>query len=110
MSAGFLFRDSDTLSSDEIQNLGRLSHETPYKSGTQGCYLITKMPPQPTITQIRLDNIIICLNAAVTTLEALSKKLKTPFLGPIVITMWSLLAVLQVSLAHPNYRELTASE
>jgi hypothetical protein len=65
--------------------------------------VITKMPSQPTVTQIRLDNIIICLNAAVTTVEVVSNGLKTPFLGPIVITMWSILAVVKVTLACPSF-------
>jgi hypothetical protein len=51
------------------------------------------MPSQPTVTQIRLDNIIICLNAAVATVEVVSKRLKTPLLGLIVTTMWSLLSM-----------------
>ncbi|KAJ6549254.1 hypothetical protein DFH09DRAFT_1039450 [Mycena vulgaris] len=53
------------------------------------------MPTPSTLTRIRLDNIIICLNAAVTTVEVVSRELNTPFLGPIVTTMWSLLAVVQ---------------
>jgi hypothetical protein len=61
------------------------------------------MASQPTITQIRLDNIIICLNAAVATVEVVSKGLKTPFLGPIVTTMWSLLSVVQVTLGHSSF-------
>jgi hypothetical protein len=65
--------------------------------------LITKMPFQPTITQIRLENIIICLNAAVPTLAAMSERLKTPFLGPIVTTMWSLLSVVKVTIRSVGY-------
>ena len=64
---------------------------------------ITKMPLQPTVTQIRLDNIIISLNAAVTTVELISKGLKTSFLAPIVATMWSLLSVAQVTLGHSGF-------
>jgi hypothetical protein len=64
--------------------------------------LITKMPSQPTVTKIRLGNILVCLNAAVTTMEVLYRGLNTPFLGPIVTTMWSLLAVVQVALRHPG--------
>jgi hypothetical protein len=66
------------------------------------------MAYQPTITQIRLDNIIICLNAAVATVEVVSKGLKTPFLGPIVTTMWSLLSVVQVTSALQIQHELTS--
>jgi hypothetical protein len=64
------------------------------------------MPSQPTATQIRLDNIIICLNAAVITLEEVSKGLKTPFLGPIVITMWSILAVVKVTVTLPGFTKI----
>ncbi|KAJ7465512.1 hypothetical protein FB451DRAFT_1486947 [Mycena latifolia] len=53
------------------------------------------MPTLSAITQIRLDNIIICLNAAVSTVEVVSTGLETPFLKPIVTTMWSLLSVVQ---------------
>jgi hypothetical protein len=60
------------------------------------------MPSPSVITQIRLDNIIICLNAAVSTVEVISQWLDTPFLGPIVTTMWSLLSVIQVTLDHPG--------
>jgi hypothetical protein len=68
----------------------------------QGHSPITKMPLQPTITQIRLENIIGCLNAAVTTMEVVSKGLETRFLGPIVATMWSLLSAVQVTLGSPG--------
>jgi hypothetical protein len=67
------------------------------------------MPLQPSVTQIRLDNIVISLNAAVTTVEVISKGLKTPFLGPIVATLWSLLSVAQVILPIHIPRKLTES-
>ncbi|KAJ6493488.1 hypothetical protein DFH09DRAFT_1104483 [Mycena vulgaris] len=53
------------------------------------------MPPQSTVTQIRLDNIVVCLNAAVAAVEVISKGLETPFLGPIVTTMHSLVIAIQ---------------
>jgi hypothetical protein len=64
---------------------------------TSGRSFKTKMPFQPTIAQIRLDNIIVSLNAAVTIVEVVSKRLETPYLGPIVTTIWSLLSVVQVT-------------
>jgi hypothetical protein len=66
----------------------------------QGRPPITKMPFQPSISQMRLDNIILWLNTAVPTVETISNGLNTPFLGPIVSTMWSLLYVIQVVLGH----------
>jgi hypothetical protein len=65
------------------------------------------MPAQSTITQIRLNNIITCLNAAVTTVEVVSKGLKTPFLQPIVNTVWSLLSAVQVIFSHSGALKLT---
>jgi hypothetical protein len=58
------------------------------------------MPTQPTLAQIRLDNIKNCLNAALTTVEVVSHGLKTPFLEPIVTTTRSLLGVVQVVFSH----------
>jgi hypothetical protein len=55
------------------------------------------MPSKSAITQIRLENIITCLNAAVTTVKLVFKGLKTPFLEPIVNTVCSLLTAAQVS-------------
>jgi hypothetical protein len=54
------------------------------------------MPTQSSTARIRLDNIQTCLNTAVTTVELISKGLKTPFLEPIVNTMRSLLGAVQV--------------
>ncbi|KAJ6495871.1 hypothetical protein DFH09DRAFT_1290295, partial [Mycena vulgaris] len=53
------------------------------------------MPLQPTVTQIRLNNIVAALSAALSTFEMVSVSLKTPFLEPISRTMQSLLAVAQ---------------
>jgi hypothetical protein len=57
------------------------------------------MPSKSIITQIRLENIITCLNTAVLTVELVSKGLKTPFLEPIVNTVCSLLTAVQVILS-----------
>jgi hypothetical protein len=67
------------------------------------------MPTQSTITQIRLDNIQTCLHAAVTTVQVVSKGLKTPFLEPIVNTMWSLLGAVQVGFRHLSTLDLTTT-
>jgi hypothetical protein len=69
-----------------------------------------KMPTQSSIAQIRLDNIQTCLNAAVTTLEAALKVLRTPFLEPIVNTMWSLLGAVQVVFSRSGALELTTTD
>jgi hypothetical protein len=67
------------------------------------------MPTQSTLTQIRLENIKTCLDAAVTTVEVVSHGLKTPFLESIVNTVRSLLGAIQVveSLGHLAGLELT---
>ncbi|KAJ7463282.1 P-loop containing nucleoside triphosphate hydrolase protein, partial [Mycena latifolia] len=53
------------------------------------------MPPRPTVAQIRLNNIVTCLDAAVATLEVVSDSLMAPFLGPISTTARSLLIAVQ---------------
>ncbi|KAJ6520999.1 hypothetical protein DFH09DRAFT_1426346 [Mycena vulgaris] len=53
------------------------------------------MPPQPTVTEIRLNNILKCVTIAVDTLEVLAHSFKTPFLEPISNTAKSLLTVVQ---------------
>ncbi|KAJ7434558.1 hypothetical protein FB451DRAFT_1109905 [Mycena latifolia] len=53
------------------------------------------MPLKSAIAQIHLENIITCLNGAVTTVELVSKNLNTPFLEPIVNTVCSLLTAAQ---------------
>ena len=55
------------------------------------------MPSQPTAIDIRLTNISTCLNAALSTLEAVYTGLKTPFLGHILNTMRSLLNSVMVN-------------
>ncbi|KAJ7444457.1 P-loop containing nucleoside triphosphate hydrolase protein [Mycena latifolia] len=53
------------------------------------------MPSQPTVAQIRFDNIGKCLEATMATLEVVADGLKTPFLIPIANTMRSLLTAIQ---------------
>ncbi|KAJ7906629.1 hypothetical protein B0H13DRAFT_1880405 [Mycena leptocephala] len=48
------------------------------------------MPPQPTVTQIRLNNIAACLTITANTLEILASSLKSPFLAGISNTTQSL--------------------
>jgi hypothetical protein len=55
-----------------------------------------KMPPQPTVTQIRLNNITECLTITSNTLEILAGSLKSPFLEAISNTTHSLLKNIQV--------------
>ena len=65
------------------------------------------MPVHFTIAQIRLDNIKTGLNAAVTTVDVISRGLKTPFLESIVNTMWSLLSAVEVIFSPSGTPELT---
>ncbi|KAJ6600432.1 hypothetical protein DFH09DRAFT_595284 [Mycena vulgaris] len=58
--------------------------------------------PQPTVTQIRFNNILACLSAAVTTFKVVADSLKTPFLGPISNTMESLLNSVQAIKKRKN--------
>jgi hypothetical protein len=60
------------------------------------------MPSKSAIIQIRLENIVASLNGAVTTVELVSKNLKTPFLEPIVNTVCSLLTAAQVIIHEPT--------
>jgi hypothetical protein len=54
------------------------------------------MPPRPTVTQIRLNNITTCLTISANTLEILASSLKIPFLAVISNTTQSLLKKMQV--------------
>ncbi|KAJ7899910.1 P-loop containing nucleoside triphosphate hydrolase protein [Mycena leptocephala] len=54
-----------------------------------------KMPPQPTVTQIRLNNITECLTITANTLEILASSLKSPFLAAMSNTTQSLLKNIQ---------------
>ncbi|KAJ7909959.1 hypothetical protein B0H13DRAFT_1877147 [Mycena leptocephala] len=53
------------------------------------------MPPPPTVTQIRLNNITTCLTVAMNTLKVLADSVKTPFLVAISSTAMSLLNNIQ---------------
>ncbi|KAJ6579143.1 hypothetical protein DFH09DRAFT_1077438 [Mycena vulgaris] len=53
------------------------------------------MPTQPTTAQIRSDNILMALSAAVATFEVVTASLKAPLLEPISRTTQSLLAAVQ---------------
>ncbi|KAJ7868149.1 hypothetical protein B0H13DRAFT_1897242 [Mycena leptocephala] len=53
------------------------------------------MPSQPSATQVRLNNVITYVEAAVDTLEMISDSLKTPFLDAISLTTRSLLTSAQ---------------
>jgi hypothetical protein len=53
--------------------------------------------PQPTITQIRLNNITTCLNITADTLGILTSSLNIPFLPAISNTTQSLLKNVQVN-------------
>ncbi|KAJ6473449.1 hypothetical protein DFH09DRAFT_1293823 [Mycena vulgaris] len=53
------------------------------------------MPPQLTVTEIRLNNILKCATIAVDTLEVLAHSFKTPFLEAISNTAKSLLTAVQ---------------
>jgi hypothetical protein len=55
------------------------------------------MPLQPSVTQIRLNNIITCLTVTADTLQILANSLNTPFLGAISNTTQSLLKNVQVN-------------
>ncbi|KAJ7495121.1 hypothetical protein FB451DRAFT_1477651 [Mycena latifolia] len=53
------------------------------------------MPLPPTAAQIRLNNIVTSLSAAIPTLDVVTESLKTPFLQPISNTVHSLLTAVQ---------------
>ncbi|KAJ7899924.1 hypothetical protein B0H13DRAFT_1883554 [Mycena leptocephala] len=60
------------------------------------------MPPQPTITQIRLNNITTCLTITANTLEILASSLKSPFVAAISNTTQSLLKNIQTVKQNKN--------
>ncbi|KAJ7169385.1 hypothetical protein C8R43DRAFT_1103554 [Mycena crocata] len=53
------------------------------------------MPAQPTVTQIRLQNIAACFAVTVDTLDAIARSFETPFLQPITNTAKSLLSAVE---------------
>jgi hypothetical protein len=54
------------------------------------------MPP-PTVTQKRLENVVICLSMTTNTLQIIADSMKTPFLGAIINTTQAVLKNIQVS-------------
>ncbi|KAJ6565263.1 hypothetical protein DFH09DRAFT_1081917 [Mycena vulgaris] len=60
------------------------------------------MPSEPTVTQLRLDNIATWLNIAANTLGVLATSLRTPVLDPICNTTEALLKDLQASTIKQN--------
>jgi hypothetical protein len=60
-------------------------------------WLATKMPSQPSVTEIRLNNITTCLTRAAITYEILANSFKTPFSDAICNTIQSLLRCIQAS-------------
>ena len=73
--------------SDRINTfMARTPHDPPHK-----------MPLQPTVTQIRLNNITACLTITANTLEILASSLKSPLLTAISNTTQSLLKNIQVN-------------
>ncbi|KAJ7495579.1 hypothetical protein FB451DRAFT_1164307 [Mycena latifolia] len=60
------------------------------------------MPLPPTAAQIRLNNIVTSLNAAVTTVDVVTKSLKTGFLSPMANTVHSLLTAVQVIFSNQS--------
>ncbi|KAJ7808157.1 hypothetical protein B0H13DRAFT_1928573 [Mycena leptocephala] len=60
------------------------------------------MPPQPTVTQIRLDNITTCLTISANTAGILASSLKSPFLEAISNTSQSLLKNIQIVKQNKN--------
>jgi hypothetical protein len=54
------------------------------------------MPP-PTVTQNRLENVVICLTMTTNSLQIIADSMKTPFLGAIINTTQAVLKNIQVS-------------
>jgi hypothetical protein len=71
---------------------------------------LTKMPPPPNVSQIRFENILRSLTAAVTTLQLVSDGVRTPFLQPIANTMRSLLSAVQVAFQHRSVNVADSSQ
>jgi hypothetical protein len=93
---------------DEIQNCQPMAEPLPRDWNKGRCVWLGsssdfEMPLKSAITQTRLENIIVCLNAAVTTVERVSTGLQTPFLEPIVNTVCSLLTAAQVIIGDPDH-------
>ncbi|KAJ7794330.1 hypothetical protein B0H14DRAFT_2532893 [Mycena olivaceomarginata] len=59
------------------------------------------MPP-PTVTQNRLDNVVICLTMTTNTLQLITDGMKTPFLGAIINTTQAVLKNIQTVSKHKD--------
>jgi hypothetical protein len=51
----------------------------------------------PTVTQNRLEDVVICLMMTANTLQIIADSMKTPFLGAIINTTQAVLKNIQVS-------------
>ena len=60
------------------------------------------MAPQPSLAQIRLNNISTCLTLAITALDDLQNVFGTPFIGVISSTTASLITALEVTYSMRN--------
>jgi hypothetical protein len=66
----------------------------------RGHHKITASPPNmppPTVTQNRLDNVVVCLTITTNSLQIIADSMKTPFLGAIINTTQAVLKNIQVS-------------
>ncbi|KAJ7915223.1 hypothetical protein B0H13DRAFT_1872316 [Mycena leptocephala] len=63
------------------------------------------MPPQPTVTQIRLNSVTKCLTITAKTLEILSSSINSPFLAAMSKTTQSLLKNMQLSQSPQTVRQ-----
>ncbi|KAJ7896649.1 hypothetical protein B0H14DRAFT_450539 [Mycena olivaceomarginata] len=58
--------------------------------------------PLPTVTQNRLDNVVICLTMTANTLQIIASSMKTPFLGAIINTTQAVLKMIQTVSKHKD--------
>ncbi|KAJ7896686.1 hypothetical protein B0H14DRAFT_3124887 [Mycena olivaceomarginata] len=59
------------------------------------------MPP-PTVTQNRLDDVVICLTMTTNGLQIIADSMKTPFLGAIINTTQAVLKIIQTVSKHKD--------
>ncbi|KAJ7697563.1 hypothetical protein B0H14DRAFT_3174402 [Mycena olivaceomarginata] len=59
------------------------------------------MPP-PTVTQNRLDNVVVCLTMTTNSLQIIADSMKTPFLGAIINTTQAVLKNIQTVSKHKD--------
>ncbi|KAJ7907806.1 hypothetical protein B0H13DRAFT_1879258 [Mycena leptocephala] len=86
--------------SAELRRLRITAYINTYMSRTPRSSI--KMPPQPTVTQIRLNNITTCLTISANTARILASSLKSPFLEAIRNTSQSLLKNMQTVRRNKN--------